>query len=552
MKKHLLIISCLFFFLSNSKAQELNEIIIYYKQLKQKKIKYKNETNLTFFEAKKEASDEWEKLISQGYLNASIDSITIESNHFKIHINERKKVEIKSSKKEEGNKTEIETNPFKKNNIVDYPIQLNKVLVELNNCGFPFANLDISSSSLDSNNLNFNIKLEKGPQVRIDSLINPELNEKQLKLLKRLIEIDKGTLFNYEKIIDIESTISNLSYLKSIRPPAYEFIDGKAIIYTYIKMKSSNNANGIIGIQPDNEGRIQFTGNIMLDLNNNFNYGEKIEFKWRKMFNASQNLISSVNLPYVFGAPLEFDANINMIRKDTSFFNFDASANFCYSRSPKSKIGIVFTQNLSTNVQQSNYNFTSTKNFGFIIEQNHLNRNINPTKGWRINSSIKTGNKQTLFSTSDDLVETPNYNLILDYCHFIKLTKRLTSKQQISLNSTVNENLFENELDRIGGYNSIRGFDEESIWASSYGVSNTEIHFAIDNESSIFLFSDWAWTERKLTTEYENIWLKSFGFGTNIGFNNGLLSLVYGLGSVVGEPTLLRTGKIHIGFTSFF
>ena len=42
------------------------------------------------------------------------------------------------------------------------------------------------------------------------------------------------------------------------------------------------------------------------------------------------------------------------------------------------------------------------------------------------------------------------------------------------------------------------------------------------------------------------------GLGTTIGFNNGLLNLVYGLGSSFGEPTLLRTGKIHIGFTSFF
>ena len=87
--------------------------------------------------------------------------------------------------------------------------------------------------------------------------------------------------------------------MKSLRPPAYEFVDGKAKIYTYIKIKSFNNANGIMGIQPDNNGQIQFTGNVMLNLNNNFNAGEKIEFKWRRMFNASQNLISSINLPYL-------------------------------------------------------------------------------------------------------------------------------------------------------------------------------------------------------------------------------------------------------------
>ena len=136
--------------------------------------------------------------------------------------------------------------------------------------------------------------------------------------------------------------------MKSLRPPAYEFVDGKAKIYTYVKIKSFNNANGIIGIQPDNNGQIQFTGNVMLNLNNNFNAGEKIEFKWRRMFNASQNLISSVNLPYLFGSPFEFDGSLNMIRKDSSFFNFDASINLCYSKGPQSRIGIILSHNQST------------------------------------------------------------------------------------------------------------------------------------------------------------------------------------------------------------
>ena len=290
----------------------------------------------------------------------------------------------------------------------------------------------------------------------------------------------------------------------------------------------------------------------MLNLNNNFNTGERIEFKWRRMFNASQNLISSINLPYLLGSPFEFDGSLNMIRKDSSFFNFDASINLCYSKGPQSRIGIILSQNQSTNVQQSDYNYTATKSFGFLIDHNQLNKSINPTNGWRIHSSLLAGNKQTLLTTSDELVSTPNYKLKLHYQHHFRVHKKIIIKEQVKLNTTVNEQLFENELERIGGYNSIRGFDEESIWVSSFGISNTEIHFLLDNESSVFIFSDWAWTETKLTQGYENRWLKSIGLGTTVGFNNGVLNLVYGLGSSFGEPTLIRTGKIHIGFTSFF
>ena len=62
----------------------------------------------------------------------------------------------------------------------------------------------------------------------------------------------------------------------------------------------------------------------------------------------------------------------------------------------------------------------------------------------------------------------------------------------------------------------------------------------------VFLFfHDWAWTEAKLTEGYENNWLKSMGLGTTIGFNNGLLNLVYGLGSSVGDHPIKNRENTH-------
>ena len=549
LRKNILTPFYIFFFLISSKAQNVSEMVIHYHKLKSKIIE--NQTDLNLNEAREITSSEWLKLINQGYLDASVDSIKLELNQYVAYLNEDYKVNINTTFEDKSD-NQLDENQFEKLDLEDYPKEFKKIVYHFNNSGFPFAHIEITSAEMDSSELNFKLRIDKGQLVRIDTLINPELNNKQYKLLKRLIDIETGSFFNYQKIKEIENNISKINYMKSMRPPAYEFVDGKAKLYTYVKIKSFNNANGIIGIQPDNDGQIQFTGNIMLNLNNNFNAGENIVFKWRRMFNASQNLISSINFPFLFGTPFEFDGGLNMFRKDSSFFNFDASINLCYSKGPQSKLGIILTQNQSTNVQQSDYNFTSTKSFGFLLDQNQLNKSINPTKGWRIQSSILTGNKQTLLTTNDELIKTPNYNLKFEYQHYFRIHKKIILKEQLKLSTTVNEQLFENELERIGGYNSIRGFDEESIWVSSYAISNTEIHFFLDNESSVFIFSDWGWNEKKLTAGYENAWLKSVGLGTAIGFNNGILNLVYGLGSDLGEPTLLRTGKIHIGFTSFF
>ena len=55
-------------------------------------------------------------------------------------------------------------------------------------------------------------------------------------------------------------------------------------------------------------------------------------------------------------------------------------------------------------------------------------------------------------------------------------------------------------------------------------------------------------TQELLMNDYYN----SFGFGTNISMTNGVLTLIYGLGRKIGNPFLIRTGKIHLGFTSYF
>ncbi|GIR60500.1 MAG: hypothetical protein CM15mP65_30810 [Crocinitomicaceae bacterium] len=335
LKSDILTAFFIFFYLVSSEAQKASEIVINYQSLKNKSVRLEKQANPNFGEAKRIATSEWLKLINQGYFNATIDSIQFELNQYVAYLNEGYKVNINTTFEGEKSNNQFDLNQLKKLHLEDYPNEFKKIIDDFNDSGFPFANIDISSADFDSIALNFKLRIDKGPLVKIDTLINPELNNKQYKLLRRLINIKTGSLFNYQKIKEIENNISKLNYMKSFRPPAYEFVDGKAKIYTYVKIKSFNNANGIIGIQPDNNGQIQFTGNIMLNLNNNFNTGERIEFKWRRMFNASQNLISSVNLPYLLGSPFEFDGSLNMIRKDSSFFNFDASINLCYSKGHK-------------------------------------------------------------------------------------------------------------------------------------------------------------------------------------------------------------------------
>ena len=153
---------------------------------------------------------------------------------------------------------------------------------------------------------------------------------------------------------------------------------------------------------------------------------------------------------------------------------------------------------------------------------------------------------------ANNILKSPNFNGNLSFSSYLSLLKRTTFKIKLSGSTIQNNILYENELTRIGGYKTIRGFDEESIWVSSFILGNFEFRYLIDEKSNVFLFSDFAWTESKTNNFLRADYFQSFGFGTNISIQNGLLTLIYGLGRKIDNQFLIRTGKIHLGFTSYF
>ncbi len=99
---------------------------------------------------------------------------------------------------------------------------------------------------------------------------------------------------------------------------------------------------------------------------------------------------------------------------------------------------------------------------------------------------------------------------------------------------------------------TLRGFDEESIFASSYVVGTIEYRFLLEENSWFFAFTDFAWYENNSKDAWDTD--TPYGFGTGVTFETkaGIFALTYALGSRYGQPIELRSGKIHVGFIGLF
>jgi hemolysin activation/secretion protein len=115
-----------------------------------------------------------------------------------------------------------------------------------------------------------------------------------------------------------------------------------------------------------------------------------------------------------------------------------------------------------------------------------------------------------------------------------------------------NSTIFRNELFRIGGLKTLRGFDEESIFCSTYIIPTMEYRFLFSKNSNLLLFAEGAWYDNNSNGKYLQDTPISVGAGVNFETKAGILSLNYGIGNQFGNGFDPRSGKIHFGLTALF
>ena len=116
----------------------------------------------------------------------------------------------------------------------------------------------------------------------------------------------------------------------------------------------------------------------------------------------------------------------------------------------------------------------------------------------------------------------------------------------------INDQIFINEMNRLGGLKSIRGFDDQSLLASSYVIGTAEYRFLLEQNSYVYLFSDFGYFENKNTEFTTYNAPVSFGAGISFQTKAGIFTINYALGRLENTQFLIRSAKIHFGFVNYF
>lgn len=480
-------------------------------------------------------------------------------------------VKLGNINKEVGQKLNFSEKLFK-----NQPVNINQVfkwqekfLRYYENHGYPFAKVKLDTISINNQFISANWYAELNKQIFIDS-INIISDEPLPKFyLTGYSGIKKGNPYNENAIAQIETRIKEIPFVVSAQPHKVVFTDQKTFLNLYLRKQKASSFNGVAGFLPDeNTGEILITGDAKLALQNALGSGEIIKLNWRKLQTNTQDLNAFVNVPYLFNSPVGTELDLKLYRRDTTFAEQNIKLGLQYAIN-QGNFFKVFIENYASNLISTSIfqDFTTLpplidvrkRNYGIGISAFKLNYKFNPRSGYSYNLNASAGTRQVIENINlnpiiyDSLdLKTNQFNLFFDGEYFFPLFKRSTLKIGNQSKWLINNQLFANELLRIGGLNTLRGFDEESITVSAYSIFTTEYRILLEENSFFYFFSDVAFWERNLRTSYDKD--LPFGFGTGISFQTkaGIFTVNYALGKQRNNPLDLRVAKIHFGFLSLF
>jgi outer membrane protein assembly factor BamA len=541
-----------------------------------KKITFKN-TFPNKEKAFKELQIVYQSLINEGYLTTSFDSIIQrDSSNIEAFLNIGKlyrwtKLSVPKEYQYIVSKIGYSEKVFLGRIFKPYELNqfMEKIIIYLENNGYPFASSKLDSINIDGEQINAKLKIEKNIFVKLDSLILEGNQVTSIKFISRYLGIKNNMPFNENAYQNISTKLKQLPFLIEKKAPILRLTDKQNKLYLFLEKKNASQFDGIVGLLPNEKGKTVFTGDVKIKLVNALlKNAETIDINWRRLQSQTQDLKARIIYPYIIGLPIGLDYGIKLYKRDTTFIDINNTIGFNYYYQglnhfkvfyKQRNANLISTSGLETITVLPEYADINTQSYGLGWFYENLDYRFNPRKGISIsvqgsvgNRVIKRNPKVNELAYQNIQLKTSQYQADGELSTYIPLIKNNILKLSANFGSVFGNNLYRNELHRIGGLKSLRGFDEESIFASTFIIPSIEYRFIFEKNSNFFVFADGCWYENSSNNNYINDTPFGFGAGMNFDTKAGIFNLSYGIGKQMGNHIDFRTGKIHAGLIALF
>lgn len=460
----------------------------------------------------------------------------------------------------------------------------NRLLDYYEKMGYPFAKVNLDSVEVIDDKITAFLQINRGELYHVDSIRVFGNASIKNKFLQRYLNLPPKSIYQKDKLATVDKKMRELPYLNVQQASDLTMLGTGSVLNLYLQQKRSSQVNFLIGFLPSsNESKkMLVTGDVNLDLKNLLGTGENFLIKWQQLQQKSPRLNLGYDQPYFLNSPFGLNFLFDLFKKDSNFIQINGQLGIQFDLTDQ-QVGKLFVQLQNTSLMEGAVDTNSIKfnkqlptnidvqatNAGFTYDWNKTNYRLNPRSGNDINITTTVGIKKIKKNSAILEINDPNFNYASLYdsiklksyqwrvkfngAHYFPLGKLATVKLGLGAGLYTSPSIFRNELFQIGGFKLLRGFDEESIYASQYAVGTVEYRYLIAQNSYLFTFIDAGFVKNKHQQINLNNQFTGGGLGILFETKAGLLNLSLAVGKRDDVKFNLReSSKIHFGYINYF
>lgn len=503
---------------------------------------------------KKDALDEIDRILQQvkkgGFFTARIDSISKTNKELIAYLDLGKKI----------NEIIIVTKKDNTNGIIDSGIDsikiktrefsdlTNQLLEQIDRKGNSFSEITYVNPLLKNDTLFLEMKISNSSSRKIDKVITRGYEDFPKKFISKYFLIDKNTVFSKQKLNQVSALSNKLDFIKEKKAPEVLFKKDSTHLYLFLDKIGISSFDGLVNFSSKENGKgLLLNGNLDLKLNNTFNTGEKFEIIWNKVSDEKTDFKINSYVPYILNSKFSTTLEFYLYRQDSTFINTNFELKTDYSINQKSHASILYSSEKSNYLLNiSNNDLASYSNYfiglGYELKKSSTSNLYKYKNGLNLNLTI--GKRKTDRESINQLK-----------FHFsafanVQINNRgyLNIKNESGL--LTSKNYLLNELFRIGGANSIRGYNEQSIFTNGYSYSNIEFRYSLDTSSYLYSITDLGVYKENTTNKIKK--LLGIGAGYQFRIGNNLVNLGYVISTNSSTNAKLNSSRLVVRWTSFF
>ncbi len=416
--------------------------------------------------------------------------------------------------------------------------------------GSPLTSYSLVNFRLEKDTAYAQLLVKKERKRKLDDIIIKGYEKFPTSFLKNYAKLKVNDAFNDRQIAKGISNLEKLPFISQPKEADILFKPDSTTLYLYVEKENANRFEGFLGFaSKESDTGLRLDGYLDLQLENILNYGESLNFQFKGNGDDQQILEASLRMPYIFKTPLSLTPALQLFRQDSSFSNSRKDLKIDYTISPQA---ILYTKASFLNSEKlSTSQFVNIESFRkdiYLIGIELVDQDSAPSFE---NSYLKASAGYATRTANENKVNQLLLHLETGHAFYLNDKNIFYIKNETEYLSP--QEVFENELFRFGGMQTLRGYKENSLVTSFYSAIQTEYRYKPVRNFILNSVFDVAYLKSPITQQTEESGLLyGVGFGGSILTNAGWLRINLAAPFAPNEKLRFSNSIMHLSLIANF